>query len=39
MKGPTVDEVAAIARAMRENCVQIKPNVKGNLTDMCGTKG
>jgi anthranilate phosphoribosyltransferase len=39
MKGPTVDEVAAIARAMRENCVQIKPNVKGNLTDMCGTGG
>ena len=27
MKGPTVDEVAAIARAMRENCVQIQPKV------------
>lgn len=39
MKGPTVDEVAAIARAMRENCVQIKPKVSGNLTDMCGTGG
>jgi anthranilate phosphoribosyltransferase len=39
MKGPTVDEVAAIARAMRDNCVQITPNVKGNLTDMCGTGG
>ena len=39
IKGPTVDEVAAIARAMRDNCVQIKPNVDGNLTDMCGTGG
>ena len=25
MKGPTVDEVAAIVRAMRANCVQITP--------------
>lgn len=39
MKGPTVDEVAAIARAMRNNCVQIQPKVDGNLTDMCGTGG
>jgi anthranilate phosphoribosyltransferase len=39
MKGPNVDEVAAIARAMRANCVQIKPQVDGNLTDMCGTGG
>jgi len=39
MKGPTVDEVAAIARAMRANCVQIQPQVEGNLTDMCGTGG
>ena len=30
MKGPTVDEVAAIARAMRDNCVQINPSVTGN---------
>lgn len=39
MKGPTVDEVAAIARAMRANCVQIKPQVEGELMDMCGTGG
>jgi len=39
MKGPTVDEVAAIARAMRANCVQIEPRVQGNLTDLCGTGG
>jgi len=38
-KGPTVGEVAAIARAMRANCVQISPRVSGNLTDMCGTGG
>lgn len=39
MKGPSIDEVAYIARAMRENCVQIKPQVSGNLTDLCGTGG
>jgi len=39
MKGPTVDEVAAIAQAMRANCVQITPEVDGSLTDMCGTGG
>ena len=39
MKGPTADEVAAIAQAMRDNCVQIRPQVDGNLTDMCGTGG
>jgi anthranilate phosphoribosyltransferase len=39
MKGPNVDEVAAIVRAMRANCVQIRPRVDGNLTDMCGTGG
>lgn len=39
MKGPTVDEIAAIARAMRDNCVQIQPKVTGNLTDLCGTGG
>ena len=39
MKGPNVDEVASIVRAMRANCVQINPDVEGNLTDMCGTGG
>jgi anthranilate phosphoribosyltransferase len=39
MKGPTVDEIAAIARAMRANCVTIQPDVEGQLTDMCGTGG
>lgn len=39
MKGPTIREVAAIARAMRANCEQIKPKVKGKLIDTCGTGG
>ncbi|MCC6380949.1 MAG: anthranilate phosphoribosyltransferase, partial [Dehalococcoidia bacterium] len=39
MKGPSINEVAYIARAMRENCVQIQPRVEGNLTDLCGTGG
>jgi len=39
MKGPSIDEVAYIARAMRANCVQIEPKVKGDLIDMCGTGG
>ena len=41
IKGPTTEEVTAIARAMRNNCVPIRPNV-GNgtgLTDTCGTGG
>jgi anthranilate phosphoribosyltransferase len=39
MKGPSADEVAAMVRAMRANCVLIHPDVEGNLTDMCGTGG
>ncbi len=39
MKGPTINEVTYIARAMRANCKQISPKVKGDLTDLCGTGG
>lgn len=39
MKGPTLIEISAIARAMRDNCIQIKPNVTGELMDTCGTGG
>ncbi len=39
MKGPSIDEVTYIARAMRANCVQIAPKVDGDLVDMCGTGG
>jgi anthranilate phosphoribosyltransferase len=39
MKGPTIREVASIARAMRANCEQISPQVQGELIDTCGTGG
>ncbi|MHB1006580.1 MAG: anthranilate phosphoribosyltransferase [Chloroflexota bacterium] len=39
MKGPTTDEVSAIARAMRRACVPIRPRVEDCLTDTCGTGG
>ena len=39
MKGPTIQEVASIARAMRANCEQIHPRVDGELIDTCGTGG
>ena len=39
MKGPTIREVASIARAMRANCEQISPKVEGELIDTCGTGG
>ncbi|NCA70366.1 MAG: anthranilate phosphoribosyltransferase [Sphingobacteriia bacterium] len=39
MKGPTIQEVASIARAMRANCEQIQPQVAGELIDTCGTGG
>lgn len=39
MKGPSIDEVAYIARAMRNNCVQISPAVDRDLIDLCGTGG
>ena len=39
MKGPSTEEIAAIARAMRRACVAIKPRVNGELTDTCGTGG
>lgn len=39
MKGPTVEEVAYIAKAMRANCNQIHPKVERHLIDMCGTGG
>jgi anthranilate phosphoribosyltransferase len=39
MKGPTLAEISAIARAMRDNCIQIKPKVDEELMDTCGTGG
>jgi len=39
MKGPTVGEIAAIARSMQQVCIPIKPRANGQLTDTCGTGG
>lgn len=39
MKGPTLSEISAIARAMRENCVRLRPAVSEELMDTCGTGG
>ena len=39
MKGASLKEMAFIAKAMRENCVLLKPDVKTDLMDTCGTGG
>ena len=39
MKGETVEELTAFAKVMRENCVQLHPNVNGRMLDTCGTGG
>lgn len=39
MKGPTLTEITAIARAMRDVCESIAPRVQGELMDTCGTGG
>jgi anthranilate phosphoribosyltransferase len=39
MKGETVEEIAAAARAMRRRSLTIAPHVDGPLLDTCGTGG
>jgi anthranilate phosphoribosyltransferase len=39
MKGETVDEITALAVAMREHSVRISPHVHGRMVDTCGTGG
>jgi anthranilate phosphoribosyltransferase len=39
MKGASQRETAYIAKAMRKNCVRIKPSVEKELMDTCGTGG
>ncbi len=39
MKGETIDEISALASAMREYCHRIDPRVNGRLVDTCGTGG
>ncbi|MGE5580194.1 MAG: anthranilate phosphoribosyltransferase [Bacillota bacterium] len=39
MKGASLAEIAAIAKAMRQNCVPLRPRVSAELMDTCGTGG
>jgi len=39
MKGASLKEIAYIAKAMRDNCVPLRPNVKEDTMDTCGTGG
>lgn len=39
MKGASLEEMASIAKAMRENCVPLRPKVSEELMDTCGTGG
>jgi len=39
MKGASLEEIAYIAKAMRENCIPLRPKVKEDLMDTCGTGG
>jgi anthranilate phosphoribosyltransferase len=39
MKGASLQEIAYIAKAMRDNCVPLRPKVAGELMDTCGTGG
>ena len=39
MKGTSLEELAAFAKAMRAKCVPLKPKVTSELMDTCGTGG
>ena len=39
MKGTSLAEISAFAKAMRDNCVPIRPKVSEPLMDTCGTGG
>lgn len=39
MKGSSAKEIGYIAKAMRDNCVPLRPNVTEDLMDTCGTGG
>ena len=39
MKGTSLEELAAFAKAMRANCVPLRPKVSAELMDTCGTGG
>ena len=39
IKGENIDEISALASAMREYCNKIDPRINGRLVDTCGTGG
>ncbi len=39
MKVPTLDEITYTAKAMRNNCIPIKPKLTSEMMDTCGTGG
>jgi len=39
MKGASLKELAAFAKAMRENCIPLRPKVSREMMDTCGTGG
>ena len=39
MKGASLQEIAYIAKAMRDNCVPLRPDVREDTMDTCGTGG
>ncbi|NLZ80544.1 MAG: anthranilate phosphoribosyltransferase [Clostridiales bacterium] len=39
MKGTSLEETAYIAKAMRKNCIPLKPDIKAEMMDTCGTGG
>ncbi|MCL2337733.1 MAG: anthranilate phosphoribosyltransferase, partial [Firmicutes bacterium] len=39
MKGASLQEIVYIARAMRDNCIPLRPKVADELMDTCGTGG
>ncbi|MBC7119979.1 MAG: anthranilate phosphoribosyltransferase [Candidatus Methanosuratus sp.] len=39
MKGPTISEIASMAKAMKDVAKPVRPKISGRLTDTCGTGG
>lgn len=39
MKGPSLAELSAIAAAMRDYCIPVRPRINEELMDTCGTGG
>ena len=39
MKGASLREMASIAKAMRQNCIPLRPHVTEEMMDTCGTGG